>query len=135
MRRVPAALTSRSVEVQVQPTATLTSVTSSPLIAVRGQTVTLIADVSSSLSAGGAPTGTVVFQDAGTTISGCGARPVSKGRATCSVTYPVASEHSITAAYSGDAATPGRCRPPSPSGWTTDRSSRSREMTQATEAP
>jgi len=105
------ALTSRSVEVQVQPTATLTSVTSSPLIAVRGQTVILIADVASSLSAGGAPTGTVVFQDAGTTISGCGARPVSKGRATCSVTYPVASEHSITAAYSGDARDAGSLSP------------------------
>ena len=99
------ALTSRSVEVQVQPTATLTSVTSSPLIAVRGQTVTLIADVTSSLAT--APTGTVAFEDAGTTISGCGARPVSKGQATCSVTYPVASEQSITAAYSGDRARRG----------------------------
>jgi hypothetical protein len=105
------ALTSRSVEVQVQPTATLTSVTSSPLIAVRGQTVTLIADVTSSLSTAAAPTGTVAFQDAGTTISGCGARPVSKGQATCSVTYPVASEQSITAAYSGDARDAGSLSP------------------------
>jgi hypothetical protein len=105
------ALTSRSVEVQVQPTATLTAVTSAPLIAVRGQTVTLIADVTSSLPAAGAATGTVAFQDAGTTISGCGARPLSKGQATCSVTYPVASEHSITAAYSGDARDAGSLSP------------------------
>ena len=105
------ALASRSVEVQVQPTATLTSVTSLPLIAVRGQSVTLIADVASSLSTAGPPTGTVAFQDAGATISGCGARPVRTGQATCSVTYPVASAHSITAAYSGDARDAGSLSP------------------------
>ncbi len=65
----------------------------------------------SSLPAAGAPTGTVAFQDDGTTISGCGARPLHKGQATCSVTYPAASAHSITAAYSGDARDAGSLSP------------------------
>jgi hypothetical protein len=105
------AVASRSVGVQVQQTATLTSVTSSPLIAVRGQRVTLIADITSSLSTVGAPTGTVAFEDAGATIAGCGAQPVRTGQATCSVTYPVASLHSITAAYSGDPRDAGSMSP------------------------
>jgi len=105
------ALASRSVQVQVQPTATLTSVTSSPLIAVRGQSVTLIADIASSLATAGPPTGTVAFQDDGATISGCEAQPLRTGQATCSVTYPDASAHAISAAYSGDARDAGSMSP------------------------
>ncbi len=99
------ALASRSVQVQVQQAATLTAVTSSPLVGLRGQPVTLIADVSSSLSGPGtgSPTGTVAFADDGATITGCGAQPVRKGQATCVVTYRAASAHAVTGAYSGDA--------------------------------
>ncbi len=121
------ALASRSVQVQVQPAATLTSVTSSPLVALRGRPVTLIADVSSSLSGTGtgtgtgsgagtakgtvSPTGTVAFQDDGAAMPGCAAQPVHHGQATCSVTYPVASAHAITAAYSGDGRDSGSVSP------------------------
>ena len=92
----------RSIQVQVQPAATLTSVTSSPLAGVRGRPVTLIAGLTSSLTGLEAPTGTVAFADDGATIPGCGAQPVHKALATCTTTYPVASVHAITAAYSGD---------------------------------
>jgi hypothetical protein len=96
-------LVSRSIQVEVQPAATLTSVTSSPLVGVRGRPVTFIADLTSSLSGVGSPTGTVVFDDDGATIPGCGARIVHDAEATCTTTYPVASVHAINAAYSGDA--------------------------------
>jgi hypothetical protein len=77
--------------------------------------VSLNADVTSSLSGPGSsavsPTGTVAFDDDGVTISGCGARPVKDEQATCPVTYTAASEHSITAAYSGDARDAGSLSP------------------------
>ena len=95
-------LVTRSIQVQVQPVATLTSVTSSPLVAVPGHPVTLVAQLTSSLSGARAPTGTVDFDDDGATVPGCGARPVHDAQATCSVTYPAAGVHAITAAYSGD---------------------------------
>ena len=95
-------LVTHSVQVQVQPVATLTSVTSTPLVAVAGRPVVLLAQLTSSLSGAGAPTGTVAFDDDGATIPGCGARPVHDAQATCSVTYPAAGLHAITAAYSGD---------------------------------
>ncbi len=111
------ALAARTIQVEVQPAATLTSVTSSPLVAVRGRQVTLVADVTSSLSGprsssgAASPTGTVTFADDGATIAGCGARPVHKGQATCLVTYPAASAHAITAQYSGDARDAGSMSP------------------------
>jgi len=95
-------LVTRSIQVQVQPAATLTSVTSSPLAGVRGRPVTFIAELTSSLTGLEAPTGTVAFADDGATIPGCGAQTVRKAQATCTTTYPVASVHAITAAYSGD---------------------------------
>jgi hypothetical protein len=104
-------LASRSVQVQVQLAATLTSVTSEPLVALRGHPVTLIADVASSLSGIGPPTGTVAFQDAGTTVPGCASQPVHDGQATCVVTYPTVSDHSVTAAYSGDTRDAGSMGP------------------------
>jgi len=99
----PGAIASRSLAVQVQPAATLTAVTSSPLSALEGRPVSLIADVSSALNALGSPTGTVVFYDDDVAIPGCTAQPVRKGQATCSVTYQSAALHSVTASYSGDA--------------------------------
>jgi len=121
------ALASRTVLIEVQPAATLTSVTSTPLVGVRGRPVTLIVDVTSSVSgtsAGAgtgthkgavtptvAPTGTVAFQDDGATVPGCAAQPVHNAQATCSVTYRSTSAHAITAAYSGDARDAGSMSP------------------------
>jgi hypothetical protein len=59
----------------------------------------------------GTPTGTVAFDDDGATIPGCGARPVHDAQATCPVTYPAASVHAITAAYSGDQRDAGSMSP------------------------
>jgi hypothetical protein len=92
----------RTIQIQVQPAAVLTSVTSSPLVAVRGRPVTLIADLTSALPSAGSPTGTVAFVDDGGTVPGCAARSVHGAQATCSTTYSAASDHAITAAYSGD---------------------------------
>lgn len=106
-------LASRSVSIQVQSAATLTSVTSSPLTVVRGRPVTLTAGLTSALSGPGAgsPTGTVAFDDDGATIPGCGAQPLHAGQATCTTTYPTASTHAITAAYSGDSGFSGSLSP------------------------
>ena len=95
----------------MQPVATLTSVTSAPLVALRGRPVTLIADISSSLAGVGAPTGTVAFADDGATVPGCGAQPVHEGQATCTVTYSAVSAHAITGQYSGDARDAGSMSP------------------------
>ncbi len=108
------ALASRTITVQVQPVATLTAVTSSPLVVIRGRPVTLIANIASALAGAPAPTGTVAFADDGTTVPGCAAQPVRAGQATCSVTYSTVSAHAITGAYSGTRATRPRCRRPSP---------------------
>jgi hypothetical protein len=105
------ALASRTIEVQVQPVATLTSVTSAPLVALQGRPVDLIADVSSSLAGVGFPTGTVAFADDGVTVPGCGAQPVHEGQATCTVTYSAVSAHAITGQYSGDARNAGSMSP------------------------
>ena len=49
--------------------------------------------------------GKVSFNDNGTTPNGCGAVAVSitTGEATCTVTYSIAGQHTVVAAYSGDA--------------------------------
>jgi hypothetical protein len=113
----PGALATRTIQVQVQPAATLISVTSSPLVAVRGRQVSLVADVTSALSrarsssSAASPTGTVTFADDGATIAGCGAQPLHHGKSTCLVTYATASAHAITAQYSGDARDAGSMSP------------------------
>jgi adhesin/invasin len=53
------------------------------------------------------PTGTISFQDGGTTISGCGPLIISSGQASCTVNSPAVGplnvgSHSIKAVYSGD---------------------------------
>jgi hypothetical protein len=77
---------------------------------VRGRPVTLIADVASALT-GATPTGTVTFQDDGTTIPGCVTQPLHEGQATCAVTYDSVSAHAITAEYSGDGRDSGSLAP------------------------
>ena len=80
---------------------TSTSLTSSSNPSVVGQPVTLTATVT---AASGAPTGSVVFRDAGSAIT-CsgGSRTLSSGTATCVVAWPSAGTRSITAAYAGSA--------------------------------
>jgi hypothetical protein len=102
---------SRSLVIQVQPAATLTTVTSTPLAGVRGRPVTFVARLTSTLPSAGSPTGTVAFTDDGVTIPGCGATAVHAGKATCSTTYSTASTHAITAAFSGDARFAGSISP------------------------
>ena len=89
----------------VNPASTSVVLTSSANPSLAGQAVTYTASIGVTLPGSGtpAPTGTVEFSDPGTPIPGCTARPVSGGRATCTVTtYSAAGTHSITAAYSGD---------------------------------
>lgn len=78
--------------------ATTTSLASSVNPSVTGQSVTFTANVA---GAGGPPTGTVVFRANGSTISGCGARLLSAGVATCATSVLAAGGHSITAQYLG----------------------------------
>ena len=79
--------------------ATTTTLTASPNPANFGQLVTYTATVNAV-----AATGTVNFTDGGTSISGCSAKTLSGGVATCTFTYTTGSGgiHSIVATYSGD---------------------------------
>jgi hypothetical protein len=76
---------------------TTTSASSSLNPSTVGEAVTYEAKVSAA-----AATGTVEFKQAGVTIAGCAAQPVSSGTATCAVAGPAAGGYGITAAYSGD---------------------------------
>lgn len=92
----------------VDPKVTATSLASSANPSMVGQSVTYTATVIP--SPGG---GTVIFRDGGTTISGCGAAPVTatSGTATCQITYNAAGNHTISATYSGDASYYGSTAP------------------------
>jgi hypothetical protein len=65
-----------------------------------GQYVELTAVVS---GPAGTPTGTLAFLDNGAPISGCGALPMTNGRATCTPGSLTQGTHSITTVYSGNA--------------------------------
>lgn len=81
---------------------TSTALSTSVNPSVAGQAVTFTATVSASAPGSGTPTGTVNFKDGGTTISGCGAKPLDgSGQATCSTAGLSAGSHTITALYSG----------------------------------
>ena len=69
--------------------------------AVAGKDVTFTATITPAASGG-----TVAFDDgAGNpATANCAAQPVSSGTATCTVSYPDAGEHQVTATYSGDGA-------------------------------
>jgi hypothetical protein len=71
-----------------------------------GQSVTYTATVTAAQTGAAKPSGSVRFLDGGTAISGCASRPLTAGSssstATCTLSYPSASAHSITAAYGGD---------------------------------
>ena len=82
-------------------TTTATTLSSSPSPSQAGQQVTYTATIAPAPDGG-----TVAFTDGGAAIAGCGAQLVDTGTgaATCQVTYPSAGSHTVTAAYSGDAA-------------------------------
>ena len=88
----------------VTPAATSTSLASSVNPSVTGQTVTITATVGVTAPGSGTPTGTVAFDDGGTTIPGCTAEPViGTGIATCATTFVATGAEAITSVYSGDA--------------------------------
>ena len=79
---------------------TLASSNNPSFTSAPGNSVTLTATVTSTSTVS---EGTVDFTDGGTTISGCGAVPVSGGQATCTTTFSTEGSHSLEALYSGDA--------------------------------
>lgn len=85
---------------QATPAPTATTLTTSPLSATYGQTVTVTATVHPTDGSG-----SVSFKNGGSTISGCSSRALSlvsgSYQASCSIDYPVGS-YSLSASYSGD---------------------------------
>jgi hypothetical protein len=68
--------------------------------------VTYTATVTPTNTGASQPSGTIAFSDGGSPITGCAARPLTAGSpsptATCTITYPAAGSHTITATYTGD---------------------------------
>ena len=80
-----------------------TAVASSLNPSSTGASVTLTATVTATAPASGTRTGSVNFQDAGITITGCGVQAVAvAGTATCATSALTVGSHAITAVYSGD---------------------------------
>ena len=77
---------------------TTTTITSTQNPSTVGQSVTFTATVSPMPDSG-----TVTFKDGGTVISGCEARPLTSGQATCTVVALTLGAHTITAVYDDDA--------------------------------
>ncbi len=92
-----AASTAPALTQTVNKKATATALSSSLNPSIVGVAVTYTATVNST-----AATGTVEFKQAGVTITGCAAQPVSSGSAKCTVTNPPSGLRTMTATYSGD---------------------------------
>lgn len=99
------------VAVALAQAATLGSVAVSVNPVHVGQPVVYTATITGSLPGAGLPSGTVAFEDAGTTIPQCAARPLHQAVATCTVTYRSPGLHSITVVYTGTAALAGSTSP------------------------
>ncbi|MGA8416165.1 MAG: Ig-like domain-containing protein [Candidatus Dormiibacterota bacterium] len=96
----------------VNPASTSTTVASSVNPSVAGQSMTITASVSVIAPGTGRPTGTVIFQDGGVTITGCAAEAVSAaGTASCAVSFATVDAHPIAAVYSGDSNFSGSTSP------------------------
>ncbi|MGH7745929.1 MAG: Ig-like domain repeat protein, partial [Candidatus Dormibacteria bacterium] len=90
--------------VQTVNLASTTTVLSTSLTpSVTGQGLTYTATIAVTAPGAGAFTGSVNFQDGGTTIGGCGAATITAGKATCATAPGTVGAHAITAVYSGDA--------------------------------
>lgn len=99
------------VPVALAQAATLASVAVSVNPAHVGEPVLYTATVTGSLPGAGLPVGTVTFEDAGSAIAQCAARPLRHAVATCSVTYRSPGLHSITVVYAGTATLAGSTSP------------------------
>ncbi|MBI5954480.1 MAG: Ig-like domain repeat protein [Chloroflexi bacterium] len=82
---------------QVNGMATTAGVTSSLNPSTFGQSVTFTATISPTPDGG-----TVAFKDNGTVITGCGAKSLTSGQATCAASALTAGSHVITVEYSGN---------------------------------
>lgn len=87
----------------VGPDASVTTLTAAPSITV-GTSITYTAAVAPPAPRPGPvqPTGSVEFLDGSTPIGSCTSQPLSGGAASCTVSYPAAGAHQISARYSGD---------------------------------
>ena len=92
--------TSGNLTEQIQQSMTTTTVSSSALSAVWGQTVTFTAAITVTAPGGGTPTGTVTFEDGPATLGT--ASPNASGQATFTISTLSVANHNITAVYSGD---------------------------------
>ena len=83
------------------PTSVSLAVT--PKVAPGGQ-ATYVATLGVPVSSAGPtlPSGSIEFMDGGQPIGGCASQPLSNLTATCSVSYPAAGTHNVSAFYSGD---------------------------------
>jgi hypothetical protein len=96
----------------VNQASTVTALASSVNPSVTGQSVTMTASVSVIAPGAGTPTGTVMFEDGGVTITGCAAQAVSAaGIAVCAVSLATVGAHPIAAVYSGDSDFSGSTSP------------------------
>jgi hypothetical protein len=88
----------------VGPDASSTTLTAAPSVTV-GASATYTAAVGPPASRPGPvqPTGAVEFLDGGTPIGSCANQPLSRGAASCTVSYAIVGAHQITARYAGDA--------------------------------
>ena len=106
---IPATAT-QTLSITVTPAVTSTAVTGSARTVAVGQAVTYTATVQAPV----VPTGTVDFGDGPIPIASCqhvvlsGTAPYT---AICTVTYPVAGAHSVTARYSGDSSSAASVSP------------------------
>ena len=105
------ASTSPALTQTVNQGATSTAVTSSVNPSVSGQSLTYNVIVAPVAPASGTPTGTVIFLDGASNISGCVALPLVAGSAACNVVYAGVGSHAITATYSGEANFTGSSSP------------------------
>ena len=71
--------------------------------APQGTNITFTATLSVTAPGAGTPSGTVQFLDGGNPITGCNAVAVSSGQAQCMTNALTPGNHTVTAAYSGDA--------------------------------
>ena len=95
--------TSAALTQTISPGSTATLVVSSLNPSVSGESLSYTATSTPLAPASGTATGTVTFMDGASPIAGCAAQPLIAGTASCTVSYPGAGTHAITAVYSGDA--------------------------------